>query len=356
MRSSLKVAAVAMAGALALAACGSSSSPSASTSGSASAAGSSSPTPSKSSIKVGMAYDIGGRGDKSFNDSAAAGLDKAVTDFGVTKNELSAVPNETEAQREARLTLLATGGYNPVIAIGFNYADAVKAVSAKFPQTNFAIIDDSSNLQPNVANLVFAANQSSYLVGVLAASATKTNTVGFIGGVNVKLLQSFQIGFDAGAKATKPGIKVIDQYLTQPPDFTGFNAPDKGQTVAKGMFDQGADIVYAAAGGSGLGVFKAAKAAGKLAIGVDSDQYQSASADLQPVILSSAMKRVDNAVYAFIKSCVNGSPLTGVQKFDLTNDGVGYATSNSAIAPYQAAIDTAAAAIKAGTIVVPDVK
>jgi basic membrane protein A and related proteins len=354
LRSSLKVAAVAMAGALALAACGSSSS--GTPSGSAAPGGSTSAGPSKSSVKVGMAYDIGGRGDKSFNDSAAAGLDKAVTDFGITKNELSAVPNETEAQREARLTLLATGGYNPVIAIGFNYADAVKAVSVKFPKTNFAIIDDSSNLQPNVANLVFAANQSSYLAGVLAASATKTGTVGFIGGVNVKLLQSFQVGFDAGAKATKPGIKVLDQYLTQPPDFTGFNAPDKGQTVAKGMYDQGADVIYAAAGGSGLGVFKAAKAAGKLAIGVDSDQYLSASPDLQPVILSSALKRVDSAVYAFIKSCVNGAPLTGVQKFDLTNDGVGYATSNPAIAPYQAAIDAAAAGIKSGTITVPDVQ
>jgi basic membrane protein A len=344
LRSALKVAAVAMAGALALAACGSSST---ATPGAGA---------SKSTIKVGMAYDIGGRGDKSFNDSAAAGLDKAVTDFGITKNELSAVPDETEGQREARLTLLATGGYNPVIAIGFNYADAVKAVSAKFPQTNFAIIDDSSNLQPNVANLVFAANQGSYLAGVLAASASKTGTVGFIGGVNVKLLQSFQVGFDAGAKATKPGIKVLDQYLTQPPDFKGFNAPDKGQTVAKGMYDQGADIIFAAAGGSGLGVFKAAKAGGKLAIGVDSDQYLSASADLQPVILSSALKRVDNAVYAFIKSCVDGTPLTGVKKFDLTNDGVGYSTSNSAIAPYKDAIEKAVAGIKDGSITVPDVK
>jgi basic membrane protein A and related proteins len=352
LRSSLKVAAVAMAGALALAACSSSSTPSSS----AAPAGSGSASPSKSNVKVGMAYDIGGRGDKSFNDSAAAGLDKAVTDFGITKNELSAVPNETEAQREARLNLLAAGGYNPVIAIGFNYADAVKAVSVKYPNTNFAIVDDSSNLQPNVANLVFAANQSSYLAGVLAASATKTGTVGFIGGVNVKLLQSFQVGFDAGAKATKPGIKVLDQYLTQPPDFTGFNAPDKGQTVAKGMYDQGADVIYAAAGGSGLGVFKAAKEAGKLAIGVDSDQYLSASADLQPVILSSALKRVDSAVYAFIKSAVNGAPLTGVQKFDLSNDGVGYATSNPAIVPYQPAIDAAATAIKAGTITVPDVQ
>ena len=222
---------------------------------------------------------------------------RPVTDFGVTKKELSAVPNETEAQREARLNLLAAGGYNPIIAVGFNYADAVKTVVGEVPEHP---LRDHRRLQqpaPNVANLVFAANESSYLVGVLAASATKTNTVGFIGGVNVPLLQSFQVGFDAGAKAINPGIKVLDQYLTQPPDFTGFNAPDKGKTVAKGMYDQGADVVYAAAGGSGLGVFKAAKAAGKLAIGVDSDQYLTAGPDLQPVILTSALKRVDSAVY-----------------------------------------------------------
>ena len=293
-------------------------------------------------------------GDKSFNDAAAAGLDKAVTDFGVTKQELSAVAGETDAQKEARLTLLAAGGYNPVIAVGFAYAGAVKTVAAKFPKTNFAIIDDSSNLQPNVANLVFAANEGSYLAGVLAATASKTGTVGFIGGVNVPLLQSFQAGFDAGAKATKPSIKIIDKYLTQPPDFGGFNAPDKGQTSAQGMYDQGADVIFAAAGGSGLGVFKAAKAASKLAIGVDSDQYLSASPDLQPVILSSALKRVDTAVYTFIKSAVDGAPLTGVQTFNLKNQGVGYSKSNSAVTPYEAAVDKAAADIIAGKITVPD--
>ncbi len=349
MRSVMKIASLTLVGAVALAACSSTSS-----STSAAPACGSSGAIDKASVKVGLAYDIGGRGDKSFNDSAAAGLDKAVTDLGVTKKELSAVAGETDAQKAARLTVLAGGGYNPVIAVGFAYAGAVKTVAAQCPKTNFAIIDDSSNVQPNVANLVFAANQGSYLAGVLAASASKTGKVGFIGGVNVPLLQSFQAGFDAGAKATKPGIVVFDKYLTQPPDMAGFNAPDKGKVAAQGMFDQGADIIYAAAGGSGLGVFKAAKASSKLAIGVDSDQYTSASADLQPVILSSALKRVDSAVYAFIKSAVDGSVLTGVQTFDLKNDGVGLATSNSASAAYQAAVDAAAAKIKDGSITVPD--
>ncbi|HEY7857037.1 MAG TPA: BMP family ABC transporter substrate-binding protein [Candidatus Nanopelagicales bacterium] len=345
MRNALKIASVLAVGALALAGCGSSSS-------SAPAGnGSSGPT---SSIKVGMAYDIGGRGDKSFNDSAARGLDKAKADFGVTTQELSAVAGETDQQKAARLTLLAQGGYNPVIAVGFAYAGAVKTVAAQFPKTNFAIIDDSSNLQPNVANLVFAANQSSYIVGVIAAQASKAASVGFIGGVNVPLLQSFQAGFDAGVKATDSSAKIQDKYLTQPPDFTGFNAPDKGKTVAQGMYDSGADIVFAAAGGSGSGVFAAAKSSGKLAIGVDSDQYLSATPDVQSVILTSALKNVDQAVYDFIKSAVDGKTLTGVQTFDLKNGGVGYSKSNPAVAPYEAKADAAIAAIIAGTVTVPN--
>jgi len=345
-RGVIRLAAIAMAGALALAACGSSSSGGGATN---SAGGSA----SASNIKVGMAYDIGGRGDKSFNDAAAAGLDKAKKQYGVQSKELSAVAGETDAQKQARLELLAAGGYNPIIAVGFAYAGAVKNVVPKYPNINFAIIDDSSFSAPNLANLIFAANQSSYLVGVIAAQASKTGTVGFIGGVNVPLLQSFQAGFDAGAKATNPSIKVIDKYLTQPPDFTGFNDAAKGQTTAQGMFDQGADVVYAAAGGSGTGAFKAAKASGKWAIGVDSDQYLTAG-DLASVVLTSALKRVDTATYDMIQSSVKGSPLTGVQTFDLKNDGVGYSKSNSAVQPYEAAADAAAQQIISGAITVPD--
>jgi basic membrane protein A len=346
-RGVLKLAALGLVGALALAACGSSSS------GGSGGSPSGSPSASGSNVKVGMAYDIGGRGDKSFNDAAAAGLDKAKQDFGVQTKELSAVAGETDAQKEARLELLAQGGYNPVIAVGFAYAAAVKDIVPKYPNTNFAIIDDSSFQAPNLANLVFAANESSYIVGVIAAKASKTGTVGFIGGVNVPLLQSFQAGFDAGAKATNPSIKVIDKYLTQPPDFTGFNDAAKGQTTGQGMFDQGADVVYAAAGGSGTGVFKAAKASGKLAIGVDSDQYLTAG-DLASVVLTSALKRVDTATYDMIQSSVKGSPLTGIQTFDLKNDGVGYSKSNSAVQPYEAAADAAEQQIISGAITVPD--
>jgi basic membrane protein A and related proteins len=342
----LKVATLVAVGGLALAACGSSTTGSGSTSAS--------PTCTPSSVKVGMAYDIGGRGDKSFNDSAAAGLDKAVKELCVTSKELSAVPNETDAQKAARLTLLAQGGYNPIIAVGFAYAGALKAVAPKFPQVNFAIVDDSSYQAANVANLTFAANEASYLVGVIAAQATKTKKVGYIGGVNVPLLQSFQKGFDAGVTATDSSVTIANKYLTQPPDYTGFNAPDKGKATAAGMYDAGADVVYAAAGGSGAGVFTAAKAAGTWAIGVDSDQYLSADPAVQSVILTSALKNVDVAVYDVIDAAVKGAPLTGVQVYDLKNNGVGYSKSNPAVAPYEAKADAAAQAIIAGTVTVPN--
>ena len=357
MLKGLKVAALLATGALALAACGSSSGGSTSSSPAASGSSSSaaaSPSCTPSDIKVGMAYDIGGRGDKSFNDSAAAGLDQAVKELCVTSKELSAVPNETDAQKAARLTLLAQGGFNPIVAVGFAYAPALKLVAPKFPKVNFSIVDDSSYTAANVANLTFAANQASYIVGVIAAQATKTKSVGYIGGVNVPLLVSFQKGFDAGVTATDSAVKITDKYLTQPPDFSGFNAPDKGKATAAGMYDAGADVVYAAAGGSGGGVFVAAKAASTWAIGVDSDQYLSADAAVQSVILTSALKNVNVAVYDVINASVKGSPLTGVQVYDLKNNGVGYSKSNPAVQPYEAKADAAAQAIIAGTVTVPN--
>jgi basic membrane protein A len=350
----LKVATLVVAGALALAACGSTSGGGSSAPAASDTSSSSASACTPSNIKVGMAYDIGGRGDKSFNDSAAAGLDKAVKDLCVTSKELSAVPNETDAQKAARLTLLAQGGYNPIIAVGFAYAPALKLVAPKFPKINFAIVDDSSYQAANVANLTFAANQASYLVGVIAAQATKTKSVGYIGGVNVPLLVSFQKGYDAGVTATDSTVKITDKYLTQPPDFSGFNAPDKGKATAAGMFDAGADVVYAAAGGSGGGVFVAAKAAGTWAIGVDSDQYLSADAAVKDVILTSALKNVNVAVYDVIDASVKGSPLTGVQVYDLKNGGVGYSKSNPAVQPYEAKADAAAQAIIDGSVTVPN--
>ena len=308
-------------------------------------------------IKVGLAYDIGGRGDQSFNDSAARGLDKAKSEFGIEVKELEAAANETDAQKEDRLRQLAEGGYNPIIAVGFAYAKAVGAVAKDEPDIKFAIIDDfteGTDTGPNIANLTFAEHEGSFLVGVAAALKSTSGKVGFIGGVNVPLIQKFEAGFTAGVKAAKPDATVESKYLTQPPDFTGFNDPAKGETAANGMFDAGVDVIYAAAGGSGNGVFKAAKAKGKLGIGVDSDQYnQPALADVKDVIITSMLKNVDVAVYDFIKSVKDGNFKAGNQVYDLKSDGVGYATSGGKVDDIKTQLDEYADKIKSGETKVP---
>jgi basic membrane protein A and related proteins len=353
LRRVTKVLALAATAALALSACGSSSGGTSSATGTG-AAGGSGTTSAAKKLKVGLAYDVGGRGDQSFNDSAARGLDKAKTELGLEAKELEATQGETDAQKEERLRLLAQGDYNPVIAVGFAYATALKKVAAEFPDTSFAIIDDDSIKAKNVTPLVFSEEQGSFLVGTIAAQASKTGNIGYIGGVNTPLLQKFQAGYEQGAKAVNPNIKVQVKYLTEPPDFSGFGDPAKGKTVANGMFDAGADVVYAAAGGSGAGAFEAASAKKKLAIGVDSDQYLTAPANVKNVILTSMLKRVDNAVYDYLKADASGSPLTGTQRFDLKADGVGYSTSNSAVQPYTAKADEFKQKIISGQITVND--
>lgn len=307
----------------------------------------------KSNIKVGMAYDIGGRGDQSFNDAAAAGLDKAKKEFGFKSSESEASPDEAEAAKEDRLVQLAEAGYNPVIAVGFAYADAVKAVAPQYPKVSFGLIDSTDATGPNVANLVFAEEQGSFLVGAAAALKSKSGTIGFIGGVDVPLIHKFQAGYEAGAKAVNPNIVVKTQYLTSPPDFTGFNDPAKGKTAAEGMIDAKADVIYAAAGGSGGGMFEAAKASGIKAIGVDSDQAKTADPKVASVIMTSMLKKVDVAVYNFIKSAVDGSPLTGTQVFDLKANGVDYSTTGGQVDDIKSKLDAYKQQIIDGKIKVP---
>ena len=228
-----------------------------------------------------------------------------------------------------------------MIAVGFLYAAAVKTVAAEFPSTTFAIIDDASVQAGNVVSLVFAEEQGSYLVGAAAALATRANHVAFIGGVRVPLLQKFEAGFVAGATRTRPGIRVDVAYLSEPPDFSGFSAPDKGRAAARSALAGGADVVYAAAGASGAGAFDAVRAVpGAWAIGVDTDQYLGADAATRPIILTSMLKRVDNAVFQEIQAFIKGDRSGGVKRYDLTVDGVDLATSNTtAIAPYAARLD-----------------
>ncbi|MDT5010560.1 MAG: basic rane protein, partial [Mycobacterium sp.] len=206
-------------------------------------------------LQVGLAYDIGGRGDKSFNDSAALGLDKAKKELGVTASEVS--PNPSGTDRADKLNGLVDTKKNPIVAVGFKFADDLKKVAAAHSGTNFAIVDDGSIQAKNVANILFAEEQGSYLVGVAAALKSKAKHVGFVGGVKSDLIAKFEAGYTAGVHSVDPAIKVDVQYLTAPPDFTGFAAPAKGKVAAKGMIDNGADVVYHAAGGSGSGVFDA---------------------------------------------------------------------------------------------------
>ena len=306
-----------------------------------------------SDIKVGLAYDIGGRGDQSFNDAAAAGLDKAADEFGVETKEAEASNGEADTAKEERLRVLANAGYNPVIAVGFAYSGAVAKVAKELPDTQFAIIDDGAALGDNIANLLFAEEQGSFLVGAAAALKSKAGDIGFVGGVEVPLIKKFEAGYTAGAKEVNPDIKVQVKYLTQPPDFSGFGDPAKGKTAAAGMFDAGADVVYQAAGGSGGGVFEAAKAAGGLAIGVDSDQYNTADPAVKDVIMTSMLKKVDVAVYDFIKSVVDDNFTAGPTTYDLEKDGVGYSTTGGQIDDITTKLDEYKAKIISGEIKVP---
>ncbi|TQS24054.1 BMP family ABC transporter substrate-binding protein [Microbispora hainanensis] len=310
--------------------------------------------PAASQVKVGLAYDIGGRGDGSFNDAAAAGLDKAESELHVEKKELEATQGETDAQKEERLRLLASGGYNPVIAVGFAYSGSVAKVAKEFPDVKFAIVDDDAAKGDNITNLMFAEEQGSFLVGAAAALKSEKGNIGFVGGVDVPLIHKFEAGYEAGAKAVKPDIKIQTKYLTQPPDFGGFGDPAKGKTAAEGMYDAGADVVYQAAGGSGAGVFEAAKAANAMAIGVDSDQAAlPAYADFKDVIVTSMIKKVDVAVFDFLKKYIDGTVTSGPSVYDLKAGGVDYSTTGGKIDDIKSKIDEYKQKIISGEITVP---
>ncbi|MGW4978302.1 BMP family lipoprotein [Streptomyces mirabilis] len=294
---------------------------------------------------IGLAYDIGGKGDQSFNDAAYAGFQKAETELKIGGRDLEPTDGESDADKVQRLEQLAKTGYNPVIGVGFAYAPAIKEVAAKYPKTTFGIIDDEQDKAANVADMVFSEEQSSYLAGVAAAKATKKNHIGFIGGVDIPLIHKFEAGFDQGAKSVNPSIKIESQYLTQTPAEGGFSSPDKGKDAAAGQIEKGADVLYHAAGLSGQGVISEAAAKKVWAIGVDSDQYaQSALAKYKDYILGSALKNVGGAVYDLVKSVVDGKPLSGVVRGDLKSGGVGFADTNP---KYKAMTDVVAAVDKA---------
>lgn len=302
-------------------------------------------------IKVGMAYDVGGRGDNSFNDSAARGLDKAKADLGVETKELTAKTGETPADREQRLASLAEGGYNPVIGVGFAYKDAIDKTAAKFPKTTFGLVDSVSDLK-NVDSIVFTEEQGSYLAGVAAALKSKDGKIGFIGGVDIPLIKKFAAGFQQGVKDTNPNATVQIQYLSTGTDMSGFGAPDKGKAAAKGMLDKGIDVIYAAAGGSGAGAIEAVAAkSGTWAIGVDSDQAKDpALSKYAGSILTSVVKNVDTGVFELVKSVQDGKPLTGTHVYSLAENGVSLTTTGGHLTDIQAKLDEAKKKIVDGQI------
>lgn len=327
--------------ALSATACGSTSSENDTASGSAGGDG----------VKIGLAFDVGGRGDRSFNDSAARGADKAKDEFGGEIKELTAKTADTEADREQRLTDLAQAGYNPVIGVGFSYATSMGKVAAKFPKTSFGIIDSVVDGK-NVNSITFTEEQGSYLAGVAAALKTKKDHVGFIGGVDTPLIKKFEAGYVQGVKDTKPSVKVDVQYLSRGTDLSGFSSPDKGKEAAQGMLDKGADVIYTAAGSSGNGAIEAVNGAkGAWAIGVDSDQYNVPGlAKYKNSILTSMVKNVDVGVYDFIKSVHDGKPLTGTNTYSLAKDGVSLAASGGFISDVQPKLDEAKKKIVDGSI------
>ncbi|MBB4686290.1 BMP family lipoprotein [Amycolatopsis jiangsuensis] len=309
-----------------------------------------------SKLKVGLAFDVGGRGDASFNDAAAAGTDQAKAELGVPSvQESTASASESEAAKQQRLEQMAAQGLNPIIAVGFAYAPSVTAVAPKHPNTRFAIVDDDSIKQPNVTPLVFAEEQGSFLAGVAAAYKSKSCHIGFVGGVKTPLIQKFEAGYLQGAKAVSDKIEIEDDYLTPAGDFTGFQDPAKGNVKAAAEIAKGADVIYHAAGASGKGVFDAAKANDALAIGVDSDQYnQKTVAADKDIIITSMIKRVDIAVFQFLRSVAKNDLSSLPKRFDLKVDGVGYATSGGKVDDIKDVLDGYKAQIVSGAVQVSD--
>jgi basic membrane protein A len=284
---------------------------------------------------IGLAYDVGGVGDQSFNDSAYAGLEKAVKELDATCEEAEAQAGEDDAAREERLRTLIDAGYDTLIGVGYIYSTAAYNVAPDYPEVSFGVIDgynptESQEDLPNVANINFAANEASFLVGAAAALTTKTDNVGFIGGTDTPLIQGFEAGYVAGVDEVDPTIKVQTQYLAQEDPVKGFENPAGGETAATGMYDNGADVVYHAAGKSGLGLFDAVEQAGQgnWAIGVDSDQYLTVDDAQKPFILTSALKRIDTGVFEFAESVAKGKQLSGYVTYDLADGGVDFSTSN----------------------------
>jgi basic membrane protein A and related proteins len=265
--------------------------------------------------KVGIVFDIGGKDDRSFNAAANEGVLRA-------KKELPIVLRDVEpgdpTSIEPALRAFAQYGYNLITGVGFAQGPILQEVAKDYPQLHFVIIDSKVEM-PNVASLLFKEHEGSFLVGMIAAYKSQTAAIGFVGGMDIPLIHKFATGYEEGARYVNPNIRVLKNYVGI--TDAAWNNPGKGRELANSQYEQGADVIFQAAGNSGLGVFDAAEAYKKFAIGVDANQNW-----VKPgYILTSMLKRIDNAVYSIVKDEVEGKFKGGVHVYGLENDGIGYA-------------------------------
>jgi basic membrane protein A len=277
----------------------------------------------KSKLHVGIVFDIGGKDDRSFNAAAWEGVRRAAKDFPIVLRDVE--PGDPTSIEPA-MRAFAERGYDLIIGVGFAQTPIMEQVAKDYPKLNFAIIDGVSQL-PNVASLIFKEHQGSYLVGIIAARTTRTGTLGFLGGMDIPLIHKFEAGYEEGARSVNPNIRVIANYIGV--TDAAWNDPVKGKELARSQIDRGADVIFTAAGNSGLGAFDAVEQAGRdeqgrarrFVIGVDANQNW-----VKPgFVLTSMVKRVDNAVYQIVNDKLNNRFQGGIHVYGLENDGVGYA-------------------------------
>ncbi|UCF79907.1 MAG: BMP family ABC transporter substrate-binding protein [Candidatus Eiseniibacteriota bacterium] len=270
-------------------------------------------------LKVGLVFDVGGRGDKSFNDSAYRGLERARDELGVSFEYIE--PGEG-SDRESALRLLASGEAGIIFGIGFLFTDDINAIARDFPHKKFACVDYSvtpgQEIPPNLLALKFREEEASFLVGAIAALKSKTGKIGFVGGMKIPLIKKFEAGYVEGAKYVRPDIDVLVAYAGV--TANAFKNPSKGKELALSQYSKGASVIFHASGSTGLGVFEAARERNGLAIGVDSDQYEEAPGH----VLTSMIKDVDVAVYEAIKSVLDGTFSGGVRTLGLAEGAVSF--------------------------------
>ena len=299
-------------------------------------------------FKPAVIFDIGGKFDKSFNEAAYNGAERFKEETGIEYLEFEVTQ---EAQRDQAMRRMVRSGATIVVVVGFQNATPLETIGAENPETNFTIIDAVVDL-PNVQSVTFKEHEGSFLVGMAAAMASETGTVGFVGGMDIPLIRNFAHGYEQGVKHVDPDAEVLVNMTGTTP--AAWNDPARGGELAIGQFDRGADVVYAAAGSTGLGVLQAAADQGKLSIGVDSNQNH-----LHPgSVLTSMLKRVDVAVYNAFKDTMDGTWEAGASSLGLAEDGVGFALdehNRDLITPeMEAAIEEAKAKIIAGELEVED--